>query len=96
MGTAPSAGKITYTKAEYSEFERTNLGHWEYVNGEICAMSGGTASRSTIAVSIICALGNALMPRGCRVFGSDMRVHTSDGINTFPMRPLFAAYRRSK
>lgn len=46
--------------------------------------SGGTASRSTIAVSTICALGNALMPRGCRVFGSDMKVRTSDGVSTFP------------
>ena len=33
---------VVYTKDEYIEFERTNLGRWEYVNGEIRAMSGGT------------------------------------------------------
>ena len=80
----PAAGKQVYTEAEYIEFERTNLGRWEYVNGEIRAMSGGTAYHSIIASNIIRALGNALVPRGCWVFNSDMKVHTGDGINTFP------------
>ncbi len=45
---------------------------------------GGTANHSTIAGNIIRALGNVLVPKGCRVFGSDMRVHTGDGVSTFP------------
>ena len=77
-------GKTTHTKTEYFEFERTNFGRWEYGNGEIRVLSGGTANHSTIAGNIIRALGNALIPKGCRVFGSDMRVHTGDGVNTFP------------
>ena len=80
----PSAKQPIYTEDEYLEFERTSFGRWEYVNGEIRAMSGGTASHSTIASNIIRVLGNALVPRGCRVFGSDMRIHTGDDINTFP------------
>ena len=76
--------KDVYTEDEYFEFERCSLGRWEYVNGEIRAMSGGTANHSTISSNVIRVLGNALVPRGCRVLGSDMKVHTGDGINTFP------------
>lgn len=73
-----------YTEDEYFEFERTSTGRWEFVNGEIRAMSGGTANHSMIAMNIGRALGNALAPKGCRVFGFDMKVHTNDGINTCP------------
>ncbi len=78
----PYAEKIIYTEAEY--FERRRFGRWEYVHGEIRAISGGTANHSTIAVNIAAALRAALLFNGCRVFGSDMRVHTGDGVNTFP------------
>ena len=78
------AEKDVYTEDEYFEFERRNLGRWEYVNGEIRAMSGGTANHSTISSNIVRVLGNALVPRGCRVFGSDMKVHTGGGVSTFP------------
>ncbi len=80
----PYAEKTVYTEHEYFEFERLNFGRWEYVNGEIRAMSGGTANHSTIAVNIAAALRAELLFKGCRVFGSDMRVHTGNGINTFP------------
>lgn len=76
--------KDCYTEDEYFEFERTSLGRWEYVNGEIRAMSGGTADHSTIAINISGTLRAALAFKGCRVFGSDMQVHTGDGVNTFP------------
>ena len=76
--------KETYTEDEYFEFERTSFGRWEYVKGEIRAMSGGTADHSTIAGNILGTLRAALLPKGCRVFGSDMKVHTGDGLNTLP------------
>lgn len=76
--------KDVYTEDEYFEFERTNFGRWEYVKGEIRAMSGGTADHSTIGGNIARILGNALVPRGCRVFGSDMKIHTRAAVNTFP------------
>ena len=76
--------KEVYTEEEYFEFERTSFGRWEYVKGEIRMMSGGTADHSAIAMNIGRALGNALAPKGCRVFGSDMKVHTLDRTNTYP------------
>jgi len=72
------------TEDEYFEFERTSVGRWEYVGGEIRAMAGGTDDHNAISANIGRALGNALVPRGCRVYGADMKVHTGDGVNTFP------------
>ena len=78
------AEKDFYTEDEYFEFERTALGRWEYENGEIRAMAGGTDNHNTIASNDARVLGNALVPRGCRVYGSDMKIHCGDGYNTFP------------
>lgn len=79
-----SIQKDFYSEDEYFEIERMSSNRLEYVNGEIRAMSGGTADHSTIAANLIRALGNALTPKGCRVFGSDMKVHTNASVNTFP------------
>ncbi len=73
-----------YTEAEYFEFERTPFGRWEYVNGEVRLMAGGTDDHNAISMNIGRALGNALASKDCRVYGSHMKVHTGDGINTFP------------
>ncbi len=74
----------TYTEDEYLEFERTSVGRWEYVGGKIRAMSGGSADHSTIALNVGATLRAAISFQGCRVFGSDMKVHTNSGTNTFP------------
>src|SRR3712207_6617278 len=79
----PYIEKDLYTEDEYFAFEREAFGRWEYVNGEIRAMSGGTDDHNTIAVNIGGTLRNALVPRGCRVYVADMKVHTGDGTNTF-------------
>jgi Uma2 family endonuclease len=47
-------------------------------------MSGGTADHNMISGNLVRILGNALVPKGCRVFGSDMKVHTGNGVNTLP------------
>lgn len=76
--------KTHYTEVDYFEFERTSFGRWEYVNGEIRQMAGGKDDHNAIAMNIGRALGNLLAPRDCRVYGSDMKIHTGDGVNTFP------------
>ncbi len=82
--TTAEKAKTHYTEAEYFEFERTSVGRWEYVDGEIRAMSGGTLDHSAISMNIGRALGNVLVPRGCRIYGSDAKIHTGNGVNTFP------------
>ena len=76
--------KEHYTEAEYFDFERTSFGRWEYVNGKIRQMSGGTTDHGDISSNLVRVLGNALVPRGRHVYGSDVKIHTGDGINTFP------------
>ncbi|MBV9848529.1 MAG: Uma2 family endonuclease [Armatimonadetes bacterium] len=79
--------KDRYTEDEYFEIEQNAFGRWEYVDGEIRAMSGGTDEHSAIASNIVTALTVALRGAGrrtCRVFNSDLKVHTGDGINTYP------------
>ncbi len=76
--------KETYTEDAYFAFEQTAFGRWEFVGGEIRAMSGGSDDHNTIAANVGAALHNALVPKGCRVYTSDMKVHTGDGLNTFP------------
>lgn len=73
-----------WTENEYFAFEETAFGRWEFDNGEIRAMSGGKDDHNMISGNIVRALGNALVPKGCRVYGSDMKIHTGDGVNTFP------------
>ncbi len=82
------------TEAEYFEFERTALGRWEYVSGEIRQMAGGADDHNTIVINVAGTLRNAMVPRGCRVYGSDMKVHTGDGNNTFPDVAVVCGPRR--
>lgn len=74
MAIALRSVEKQYAEDEYFEFERTSAGRWEYVGGEIRAIAGGTADHSAIGMNVGRTLGNALVPRGCRVFGPDMSV----------------------
>lgn len=78
-----------YTEAEYFEIERTSFGRWEYVNGTVRLMAGGSPDHGAICTNLILALGQTLIPRGCRVYGSDVKIHTGDGINTLPDVSVF-------
>jgi Uma2 family endonuclease len=59
---------------EYLELERAAEERHEFLDGEIVAMSGGTAEHSLIAQNIIGELRSALRPKPCKVFTSDMRI----------------------
>ncbi len=76
--------KDRYTEDEYFAFAATAFGRWEYVRGEIRAMAGGADDHNTISSNIGAALHAALVPKDCRVYQSDMRVHTGNDVNTFP------------
>jgi Uma2 family endonuclease len=86
------------TEDEYFAFCDQSEERWEFIadksltgepleTGVIRAMIGGTADHSGIAMNLGRALANALGLIGnenCRVFGSDLRVRTTEGRNTFP------------
>lgn len=71
MTTAPKP-RVSY--AEYAQREASSETKHEYFDGEVFAMAGGTIEHSLIAGNLIRELGNALGPRGCSVFTSDLRV----------------------
>ncbi|MBV9852813.1 MAG: Uma2 family endonuclease [Armatimonadetes bacterium] len=87
--------KELFTEDEYFEFSRTAEERWEFTPvgppgpdgsrlGRIRMMAGGTDDHAAIIGNVARALGNALVPRGCRTYVSDMRVHTGSGKDTFP------------
>jgi Uma2 family endonuclease len=59
---------------EYHEIERTSGSKYEYIDGRIYAMSGGTFENDQIAINLITALRAHLRGKVCRVASSDMKV----------------------
>ncbi len=59
---------------EYHEIERTSQIKYEYIDGRIYAMSGGTFENDQIAINLIVALRAHLRGKVCRVASSDMKV----------------------
>ena len=81
----PSYQKKSYSIQEYLEMEKDSLEKHEYFDGEIFAMSGAGTRHNIISVNIIMALGIALKGKGCRPYGSDMRIHIPENtLFTYP------------
>ncbi len=65
-----------YTLEEYFAVERTGDGRYEYWDGEIVSMSGGSKEHGRIAGNIYFGLRQQMVSRGCEVFNSDIPVKT--------------------
>ena len=65
------------TVEEYLEWEIQQDVRYEYVNGEVFAMTGGTIPHNDIALNFYRALYPHLRSRGCRVNVSDVKVQVS-------------------
>src|SRR6266540_385371 len=77
--------KKTFSPAEYLAMEEVADYKSEYYDGEIFAMSGGTADHSKIAVNFTAALSHLLETKPCHVFNSDMRLRVErSGMHTYP------------
>ncbi len=77
--------KTQFTPAEYLAMEQAADYKSEYYDGEIFAMSGGTADHSVIQGNWIAALHQQLSAKPCRVFTSDMRLLVArSGLYTYP------------
>jgi Uma2 family endonuclease len=62
----------------YLELDRSSVDtRYEFIDGVVTMLAGGTANHSRISINIIKALDNALHGKGCIVFNSDMRVKIS-------------------
>ncbi len=63
---------------EYLEWEAEQPVKYEYLNGEVYAMAGGTLSHNDIAVNLTSALRGFLRGTGCKVQMSDAKVKVSE------------------
>jgi Uma2 family endonuclease len=74
-----------YTYAEYLELEARSEQRYEYFEGRVFAMSGGTPGHSELTANVIHALMRQLEGRPCRVFTADLRIRVpATGLATHP------------
>ena len=59
-------------------------GKYELVNGQVCAMAGGTATHADVCRNIASALRQKLRGSGCRPFNSDMGLTLTDETLRYP------------
>ncbi len=67
-----------HTLEEYFALERVGDARYEYWNGEIVCMSGGTSQHAIICSNIQMNIGRQLAGRKCRVFSADLSIKTSN------------------
>jgi Uma2 family endonuclease len=65
-----------YTLEEYFALESVGAARYEYWNGDILCMSGGTPQHATISVNITSGLKVRLRGGRCRDFNADMAIKT--------------------
>ena len=66
------------TPQEYLEWEEQQPVKYEYVNGKVYAMTGGSLGHNSIALNLASALKNHLRGKGCKVFMADAKVGISE------------------
>ena len=83
MATAPLPRRMSVE--EYLAMDRASTDvRYEYYDGVIRAMAGGSLKHSGIKVNCVLTLGNALRGMSCRVFDSDARVQVSLSRYVYP------------
>jgi Uma2 family endonuclease len=69
----------TMSVEEYFELEENNPdARYEYLDGYVYMMSGGSANYATISGNIYAILRSLLRGGPCRVYNSDIKVHVSE------------------
>ncbi|MDQ2747159.1 MAG: Uma2 family endonuclease [Acidobacteriota bacterium] len=62
------------TLDEYLEFDYNAEGRYEYFDGEIVEMSGGSPEHSLLGSRLSRLLGNQLDSKGCLVYSSEVKI----------------------
>ncbi len=66
--------KKKYTYEEYLQLEKQTDARYEFWNGEIFAMAGGTKNHNEIAGNIHFYLRDNFRPKGCRIFAEGVKL----------------------
>jgi Uma2 family endonuclease len=75
--------RLLMTAAEYLAWEPTQEGRYEYWDGEVVAMSGGTRNHNRISGNFFRILDDALLNRSCEVYIADVKVQVEPGQKYF-------------
>jgi Uma2 family endonuclease len=73
-----------YSLDDYFAIETDSPIKHEYYQGEVFAMAGASLEHNEIAANVMAELRTKLRGTTCRAYGSDLRVHTSSGLFTYP------------
>jgi Uma2 family endonuclease len=77
--------RSTMSVEEYLQLDRDSIDtRYEYIDGHVIMMAGGTLDHATISANIISALRNLLRGSPCRVFTTDARVRVSETRYVYP------------
>jgi len=66
-----------YTTEQYLSLEAESQEKWEFFDGEILAMAGGTRNHAAICLNCGIALSNAIGNGPCMTFGGELKVFSS-------------------
>jgi len=66
------------TPEEYLEWEEQQPLKYEYINGEVVAMTGGTLPHNDVALNLASALKNHVRGKGCKVQMADAKLGVSE------------------
>ncbi|CAA9583789.1 MAG: hypothetical protein AVDCRST_MAG86-3211 [uncultured Truepera sp.] len=72
------------TVDEYLEAEIDAEARHEYVYGEVFALARGSVTHNVIGANVMRLLGNAAATSDCRVYGSDMKLRSEEGLFYYP------------
>lgn len=76
--------KRLWTLEEYLAYEDETHLRYEFIDGEIFAMAGGSDKHSTICLNVGAELRSALRNSPCRPFNSDMKLKITDLVYVYP------------
>ncbi len=65
------------TPEEFLEWEKTQELRYEYIDGEVFAMTGGTKPHNRIAINFTTALDGFIEEKGCDIYINDVKVQLS-------------------
>ena len=82
MATAPIP---RISPAEYIKLEEETGERFEYLDGEVFGISGGTYPHNLISTNLIQLIGGLVREKGCKTMTSDQRIVALEtGLETYP------------
>jgi Uma2 family endonuclease len=75
--------RLFMSAAEYLDWEPTQEDRYEYWDGEVVSMSGGTRNHNRISLNFSKLLDDALINRNCEVYIADVKVQVEPGRKYF-------------